>query len=244
MPAIAQTGAPPSAPLPAPKVEISITPYAWAPALSGSLSSPLPRIGDRSFDISSGGVLGDLATVPVMATGEVRMDRFALVGDIFFAGLEQDVSTRDVGFQGGHTRVTATVGTVLGMFRLLDQPGQALDFGPGIRIWDISTKISLNPGLLPGVIQRASATWVDPLFALRYSAALTPRFGVSVYGDIGGFDTGSRLAWQAMGSVDYQVSAGTTLRAGWRYLTFDKSRGNNSFDLGFNGPFIAATFRF
>jgi len=34
------------------------------------------------------------------------------------------------------------------------------------------------------------------------------------------------------------------LRAGWRYLSVDKKRGDFRLDLGFNGPFIAATFRF
>ena len=110
----------------------------------------------------------------------------------------------------------------------------------------MNTKVSLNPGLAPGAIRKASLTWADPLLAARYHAMLSPRFGVSVYADVGGFDAGSRLTWQAIGSLDYDVTHWATLRAGWRYLAVDRAlrRGGFGVDVGFNGPFFAATFRF
>ena len=55
---------------------------------------------------------------------------------------------------------------------------------------------------------------------------------------------GSRLTWQAVGSLDYDLTSRTVLRAGWRYLSVDKKSGNVGVDLGFNGPFVSATFRF
>jgi hypothetical protein len=235
----AQTGVPPP-----PAWQFSITPYAWLPGLSGSLTTPLPRLGDRSFDLSSGTVVTSLSTVPVMVAGEARYGRFALVGDIFYAGLEQDLTTRDLLFQGGHARHTSAIGTILGMVRLVDAPRQSLELGAGTRIWGIDTKVSLNPGLLPGVIQKTSLSWADPLLAARYHAVLSPAFGMTLYGDVGGFDAGSRLTWQAVGSLDYELGASTTLRAGWRYLSVDRTRGGFSLGVGFNGPFLAATFRF
>jgi hypothetical protein len=75
---------------------------------------------------------------------------------------------------------------------------------------------------------------------------LSPRFGVTAYADVGGFNTGSRLTWQAIGSLDYDLTNWATLRTGWRYLKVDKwnAGGSVGLDLGFNGPFFAATFRF
>jgi hypothetical protein len=224
--------------------EFSVTPYAWLPALGGIIRTPLPRVGDRDFGLGSGSVVDDLSAIPVMVAGEARYGRFSLLGDFFYAALEQDLDTRDVAWRGGHARVTSAVGTVLGAYRVLDEPRQSLDVGAGARIWNFSTKVSLNAGLEPGAIRNNSATWSDPLLAGRYRAVLSPRLGVTVYADVGGFGAGSRLTWQAVGSLDYDLTHSATLRAGWRYLAVDRTRGGFGVDLGFNGPFFAATFRF
>src|SRR3954470_7345224 len=173
---------------PPPGWEFSLTPYAWLPAIRGNLHTPLPRVGDRSFGVGAGTVITDLDALPAMITGEARYGRFSLLGDFFYAALAQDLNTRDLLWQGGHTRVTSTVGTLLGMFRVLDEPRQSFEIGAGTRIWGFTTKVSLNPGLEPGVIRKASLNWADPLVGARYHAMLSPRFGMTVYADIGGFD--------------------------------------------------------
>jgi hypothetical protein len=233
----AQSGSPPG-------WTFSVTPYAWLPALSGTVKTPLPRVGDQSFGISGGTVLSDLDALPAMIAGEARYGRFSVVGDFFYAALAQDLDTRNRLWEGGHSRVTSSVGTLLGMLRVIEEPRQSFDIGAGTRIWSFSSKVSLNAGLEPGAIRKTSLSWADPLVAARYHAMLSPRFGVSLYGDIGGFDTGSRLTWQAVGSLDYDLTQRTTLRAGWRYLAVDKKSANLGVDLSFNGPFIGATFRF
>jgi hypothetical protein len=236
-PAAAEPGGPP-------RWQFSVTPYAWLPALRGNLQTPLPRIGDRSLSLGSGTVISDLSTVPVMGAGEARYGRFSMIGDIFYAGLQQDISTRDIAFQGGHARVVSTIATGLGLYRVVETSTGGLDIGAGFRFWNFNNKISLNPGLQPGVIQKTSTNWADPLLGARYQVMLSPRFGITLYGDVGGFNTGSRLTWQAMGSLDYNLSQSTTLRGGWRYLSVDKTSGSIGIDLGFNGPFFAASFRF
>ncbi|MFC7477734.1 hypothetical protein ACFQS7_25475 [Dankookia sp. GCM10030260] len=235
--AAAQSGPPPA-------WAFSVTPYGWFAGLSGKVQTPLDRFPGRSFNADFDSIVGDLSTIPIMGMAEARYGRFGVVGDVLYLGLEQGLNTRDVAFQGGHARVNTTIGSLLGLFRVLDLLDQSLDVGAGVRIWNADTKLSLNPCRLPGVIQKDSVTWSDPLLAARYHLDLTDRFGLSVYGDIGGFNAGSVLTWQAMGSVDYSLTPTTVLRAGWRYLTFDKKRNDVRFDLGFNGPFIAATFRF
>ncbi len=242
-PARAQgTGQDRSAP---PGWSFAVTPYAWLPALSGNLTTPLPRIGDRRIELGSGAVLTDLSTVPVMVAGEARYGRFAVLGDLFYAGLQQDASTpRDLLFQGGHVRVVSTIFTLLGMVKVVETEGQGIELGAGTRIWNFNNKVSLDPGLAAGVIQKSTIGWADPLLAARYTARLSPRLGLTVYGDIGGFDTGSRLTWQAQGTLDFAATQSVELRGGWRYLSVDRSRGDVGIDLGFNGPFFAATFRF
>ena len=110
--------------------EFSVTPYTWLPGLSGTVRTPLPRVGDQSFDFSSGTVVGDLSSVPVMVAGEARYGRFSLLGDFFYAALEQDLDTRDVLWRGGHARVTSAVGTLLGTFRSSTSRGRASTSAP------------------------------------------------------------------------------------------------------------------
>jgi hypothetical protein len=228
-----------------PVLEGSITPYVWLPAMTGSVQTPLPQTGDRRFDLSSATVLSGLSTVPVMVAGELRYGRFVLLADVFHAGVTQDIRTpRDLLYEGGRLRAITTFGTLLGMVRAVETPGQSLDLGAGFRTWNFDNKVSLNPGLLPGVIQRSSLSWTDPILAARYRLRLTPSLTLSAYGDVGGFDVGSRLTWQALGAVDYALTPSTTLSAGWRYLSVEKTRGAVGVDLGFNGPLLSATFRF
>lgn len=241
----AQPAATPAAPANAPAWGFSLTPYVWLPALRGTVQTPLPRVGDRSFELGSGTVFTDLSAVPVMVAGEIRYDRFMLVGDFVYSAVTQDIRVgRDLLFDGGHVRAITTFGTLLGMVRAVETPSQTFDLGAGTRIWNFSNKVSLNPGLAGGAIQKSSLTWADPLLAARYHARLSPAFGLSLYGDVGGFNAGSRITWQVVGSADYDMSQQVTLRAGWRYLNVDKTRGSVGVDLGFNGPFLAATFRF
>ena len=239
--------APPDAtePAPPPALSFALTPYAWLPALRGSVQSPLPQLDGRSVALGSGTVFTDLSTVPVMLAGEMRYGRFAFVGDLFFAGLEQDVRVgRDRLFNGGHVRAVTTFVTLLGMVSVVETPSQRLELGAGTRIWNFNNKLSLNPGLIGGAIVKSSLSWADPLLAARYAARLSPRLGVTIAGDVGGFDAGSRLTWQVQGSLDYAVTPATQVRAGWRYLNVDRTQGSTGVDLGFNGPFIATTFRF
>ena len=111
-----------------------------------------------------------------MVAAEARYGRFSLVGDFFYAALRAGPQHARHPLEGGHTRVTITAGTLLGTFRVVDQPRQSLELGAGTRIWGVTTKVSLNPGLSAGVIRKASPTWADPVVAARYHATLWPRF--------------------------------------------------------------------
>lgn len=63
-------------------------------------------------------------------------------------------------------------------------------------------------------------------------------------GDIGGLGVGSRLTWQALGSVNYAWNEKLTLKAGYRALHVDYRNGGFSYDVTQHGPAVAATYRF
>ena len=60
-------------------------------------------------------------------------------------------------------------------------------------------------------------------------------------GDVGGIVTGSDVTWQAVGTVDYQVSRKMTVGGGWRYFKVNYDHGDFLYDVAQSGP--AITFR-
>jgi opacity protein-like surface antigen len=85
---------------------------------------------------------------------------------------------------------------------------------------------------------------VDPILAVRGHVRLTDRIGLTAYADIGGFQTGSQLTWQAVGALDWQITSSIVAQIGWRYIYIDYSKDNVTVDMDLSGPFLGATFRF
>ena len=49
-------------------------------------------------------------------------------------------------------------------------------------------------------------THLAPVFGARFRTPLGGSWGATVYGDVGGFGIGSDLSWQALGTVEYDLS--------------------------------------
>ncbi len=81
--------------------------------------------------------------------------------------------------------------------------------------------LDLNAGLLPGTSVSRSAGWDDPLLAGRYHRDLGNGFGLTAYGDVGGFGVGAHIDWQVMGTVDYAPNPWLNLRLGYRSRNFN-----------------------
>jgi hypothetical protein len=99
--------------------------------------------------------------------------------------------------------MSANTGTALVLYRALDDPSQAADAGIGFRPWGFSMNLKLNAGALPATSVSRSAGWGDPLLAGRYHRDLGNGFGLTAYGDVGGFGVGAHVDWQVMGTIEY-----------------------------------------
>ena len=71
------------------------------------------------------------------------------------------------------------------------------------------------------------------MLAGRYRRELGNGFGLTAYGDVGGFGLGAHTDWQLIGTVDYAPALWLNLRLGYRSLNFDYTA-SGGFDLGFN----------
>ena len=152
-----------------------------------------------------------------------------------------------IAFSGGNAALITDTGTALLLYRVLEAPTQYADLGVGFRAWGFSSNLTLNPGILPGTSVNRSASWVDPLIGGRYHIDLPSGFGLTAYGDVGGFGVGAHSDWQLIGTVDYTPTPWINLHLGYRSLNFNYTA-SGGFDLGFDvhmkGPILAATFKF
>lgn len=84
--------------------------------------------------------------------------------------------------------------------------------------------------------------WFDFIVGARVHADLTPRFSVTVLGDVGGFGIGSSssFTWNTIALLGWETSDHWTLLAGYKAL-YIKRNGN---DLLTKGPILGARYSF
>jgi hypothetical protein len=116
-----------------------------------------------------------------------------------------------------------------------------------------SITVTGNQGLRQ---RKGSATtdWVDPFVGGRFFVPLAGPVDIVFRGDIGGFDLGSKLAWNVIGGFQADLPwhpgvAATTLTVAYKVLDFDYStrdaRGQTvSEALNMRGPAIGLGFEF
>ena len=227
-------------------MQFFVTPYLWLAGIDATTKTPLQRLPEVNSSVGPFQLLGHLDGAPFMGSFEVRQGPLGFLGDVLHVPVSTSITTRNVLFQGGNAALKTNMGTGLVLYRLLDQPAQFADLGLGFRAWSFSADLSLNPGLLAGQSVNCSSGWGDPLIGGRYHYDLGNGFGLTAYGDIGGFGVGAHADWQAIGTIDYALNPSWNLQLGYRSLNFDyqASGSNLGFNVHMRGPIIAGTFRF
>jgi hypothetical protein len=220
--------------------EFALTPYLWATGIKAKVSPPrLPSSHD--VDVKFSDILDNLDGLPVIVGGEVRYGRFGLVGDLLYLPLATRINTRNLLFNDGKSEMSTLMVSVAGFYRVADGPDIKADVGAGLRLWSISSKTTLNAGLLPAASTKFDKTFADPILAVRASLSLADRWSVTGYFDMGAFGiSSSELTWQLLGTVNYRAADWVELRAGWRHLGVKR----DDIKVNITGPIIGATFRF
>jgi hypothetical protein len=241
----------PSAPPPPPPsalasgLQVTVTPYLWLAGVNASIATPLPRASEVNASVSAIDVLGHLDGAPFMSGFEIRGEPLSLLADVIHLPVSTNITTRNVFYNGGNATLRTNTGTAVLLYHVLDQPIQSLDAGAGVRAWGFSAGLTLNGGLQPTVGESRSAGWADPLIAARYHRELGDGFGLTAYGDVGGFGLGAHVDWQVLGTIDYALKSWVALRLGYRSLNFNYTAANSiGFNVHMRGPLLAATFRF
>jgi len=196
------------------KWHVSVSPYLWFPGVYGTIGFPNRNL---KLQASAGEVLSHF-DFGLMGTVEARRKWLVLPLDLLWVRLEDD---KPVPLEPLVTSAKVKVGEFIltpeiGL-RFVDQEKIKVDFLTGFRYWHISNSLTFNPSAL-GLSFSNSLNWVDPLVGGHIQTALSPKIVVNLFGDVGGWGTGSLIEYQLAGLIGYKVKAAVTLHAGYRYL--------------------------
>jgi hypothetical protein len=223
--------------------QFNLTPYLWIAGVSGTVKTPNPNVPAQSVEAGFGDVLSHLDAIPIMGAAELRYGRLGLLTDIIAISVKSDIQTNGILFAGGSVKLTQVIGTALGAYRVIEDERQSLDLGIGVRAFGMSTKFSLDAGLLPGFSFSRGTDWANVIGGARYRFALDPKWSLTAYGDVGG-GANSELTWQVLGTVDYRISDSITASLGFRHLQFEYYGRFLRQNMGMTGPILAGTVRF
>lgn len=226
--------------------QLFVTPYLWLASVHAAMLTPLAREPQINSNVSTIDLLSHLEGAPFMGSFEARYGNFGFLADAIHLPVSTKITTRDIFFQGGNAALKADTGTGIALYRFFQDPVQFADGGFGFRAWGFSSNLTLNPGRLEGQALNRTGSWTDPLIGGRYHRDLGNGFGLTAYGDVGGFGVGAHTDWQVLGTADYSLSPSWDLHLGYRSLNFNitGSEGRFGFDVHMRGPIIAGTFRF
>jgi hypothetical protein len=98
------------------------------------------------------------------------------------------------------------------------------------------------------VTPSGTQAWWDPVLGSRIRLPVVGKLSFNVSGDIGGFDVGSELTWQALPFFNFQFTKLASMQVGYRFLYTDYSTGSGlnefKYDVLTCGPQIGFALHF
>lgn len=221
--------------------EVMAIPYLWASGMKADISTPQGEGVD--IDQSFTEILSDIKFT-FMGALQARRGRFVTVNDLIFLSMEsKDEGDIGPGLVEAEVDMRVITTTHLAGYRVIDKGPLFLDLMAGARIASIKADLDLS-GPLQTVERGSSKTTVGPVIASRFRMPLGERWGIELYGDLGGFGVTSDLSWQLLGTVQYEISDHWVLGGGWRHFSAEQAKNGFKIDLSMSGPFLAFGYRF
>ena len=216
--------------------EFATVAYGWLAGAHGEtdLIGPVEPV---HLDLPFGKVLDSLKFV-AMGAAEAKHDRLVLLGDFTFIhlGTKKGIGIRDPDFLEADLDNRTIEVTALGGYRVAEKEA-LVDLLGGVRVNFLKATLELE-GPNRSAEGDVSQTWFDPIVAGKTYVPLGGKFGLSLYGDIGGFGIGSDMTWQAAATIDYDINHKFRAQVGWRHLKINYDKGDFLYDVAQSGLFL------
>jgi hypothetical protein len=197
---------------------VSLSPYGWFPGLHGNF---VARGNGLSVSASAIDLLSN-ARFGLMGVVEGRYKRLVLPVDVVWGkfGANKALPFPILSETSASLKATMLILSPKVGYRLLDQKAFKIDALVGIRYWYFGENLRFIPSRT-GLNFSGAQEWVDPVVGGRIQAALSPKIVATVFGNVGGWGTGSQLEYEAGGLLGFKIKPAWTLQAGYRYLFTD-----------------------
>jgi opacity protein-like surface antigen len=195
--------------------QYELVPYVWLPGIRSDVKlGPLPG---NSLGANSRGILNAL-DYAAMGTFQVQNGSWGGLADAVYAKLS--VSNQWAGGLLGGYNVDSTpqMYTLAGYYRVLNGPVE-FDLLGGARYVSVKTSVDIAPSIfgLGRQFGDTASAW-NGIVGARAILPLTDKWSLTGYVDVG--DGGGARSWQAIAGASYQFSPSTSVKFGYRYISF------------------------
>lgn len=235
----------------------TLTPYLWAPSISGNMKFGLPAgSGEGKADVSSSDYLENLQ-IAGMLSFEAAKGKWSILSDFLyfdFSDSNRDATVPGLGIGSGFvinadTGLDALVFSMAGAYTVFKNQNGNLDLLAGLRYANVEGKIDLNiNGPLPPGWRSSKFSeredFIDPIIGFRGKLLLGKDWFIPYYFDIGGFSVDSDLTLQAYAAIGYRFTDWFSMSLGYRYLYYDFGNTKLVEDITLNGGLLGFVFNF
>lgn len=232
---------PPSLPM---SWRFQVTPYLWGPGVKGTVQ--IPQIPELKVDAPFSDAISNL-DVGLLGRFEGRKGDFGLVGDMLYLMTDAPFAAD----QPPHPSLLSPVGVKhfladgIGFYRLVHAPDferAYVDVLVGVRYFRMRAEVRD----VDGAYSWSTSSWLDLIGGVRGRLPIGSRVALLARADVGGL--GSKLSYNAEGSVDVSISKRWAVGAGYRYQDYEFETGlgadRRAASLGLSGPLLKATFTY
>ena len=224
-----------------------VMPYAWLPASVGGSVTLGPESVTMQANMAD--MLGRLEMAGSLRA-ELWYGEFGLIVDTLYARFGDERMTR----QGAlDAELTQSLGELAFGYRLGRWPTSsdeeavtiAAELYGGARVSRFEVDVAHG-----AASQNATKNLVDPMIGVRIPVQLSPRWLLSMRGDIGGFGVDSDLVWNVVFGLERGLSSSVALQFGYRIMRIDFSTDVGDMDREvsvrtiMHGPGFAGSYRF
>ncbi|ALA18037.1 hypothetical protein AL346_12285 [Chelatococcus sp. CO-6] len=229
--------------------QFQATIYGWATSLTGTVG--VRNLPAAKVDASFADVLENLDGA-LMGSFLAKNGDWMFLIDIVGARLSDSATLKIANAPTVKFRQGLFIASAIAGYRLpLGDPNLDVSLTAGVRYQQLTAKMTLYPGLLPGLSLTNEETedWLDPIVGVALQYRINDRWFVNALADIGGFGVGSDLTAQGLVSVGYKWTDTVSTAIGYRALYTDYSTsghrtGTFRYDTTMHGPFLSLAFHF